>query len=66
MQATDIKEEDIRMSINLAYVKGTSEKIPCILRSHKIRLTFYTGKTLCKLLWKAKDQVATEDKNNIL
>ena len=54
------------MKINLAYVKDTSEKVPYILRSHKIRLTFYTGKALCKLLWKAKDQVATEDKNNIL
>ena len=34
------------------------------IRSHKIRSTFYTEKTLLKLLWKPKDQVATEDKNN--
>ena len=26
-QATDIQEEEIRMSINLQYVEGTSEKL---------------------------------------
>ena len=31
-----------------------------ILRSHKIRSTFYTENTLRKLLCKPKDQVATE------
>ena len=51
-QATDIQEKEIRMSINLPYVEGTSEKLWCILRSHKIRSTFYTEKTLCKLLCK--------------
>ena len=30
-QATDIQDEEIRMSINLLYVKGTSEKLGCIL-----------------------------------
>ena len=54
------------MSINLPYVEGTSEKLWCILRSHKIRSTFYTEMTLCKLLCKPKDRVATEDKNNIV
>ena len=54
------------MSINLAYIEGTSEKLQCILRSHKIRSTFYTEMTLCKLLCKPKDRVATEDKNNIV
>ena len=44
-QATYIQEEEIRMSINLPYVKGTSEKLQRILRSHKIRLNFYTKKT---------------------
>ena len=52
------------MSINLLHVEGTSEKLQCILRSHKIKLTFYTEMTLRKLLCKSKDQVATEDKNN--
>ena len=65
MHATDIHEE-IRMSRNLLYVEGTSEKLWCILRSHKIRSTFYTEMTLCKLLCKPKDRVATEDKNNIV
>ena len=41
-QVTDIQEEEIRMSINLPYVEGTSEKLWRILRSHKIKSTFYT------------------------
>ena len=53
------------MSINLSYVEGTSEKIRCIFRSYKIRSTFYTENTLCKLICKPQDPVATEDKNNI-
>ena len=44
-QATDIQEEEIRMSISLPYVEGTSEKLQRILRSHKIRSTFYTDMT---------------------
>ena len=65
-QATYIQEEEINMSINLPYVEGTSEKLQRILRSHKIRSTFYTEMTLRKLLCKPKDRVATEDKNNIV
>ena len=65
-QAADIQEEEIKMSIYLPYVEGTSEKLRRILRSHKIRSTFYTENTLRKLLCKPKDQVATEDKNNIV
>ena len=53
------------MSINLLHVEGTSEKLRRILRSHKIRLTFYTEMTLRKLLCKPKDWIATED-NNII
>ena len=49
-QATDIHEEVIRMSINLLYVEGTSEKLRHILWSHKIRSTFYTEKTLLSFL----------------
>ena len=44
-QVTDIQEEEIRMSINLLYIEGTSEKLWHILRSHKIT-TFYTESTL--------------------
>ena len=65
LKATDIQEEEIRMSLNSPYVKGTSEKLWRILRSHKIRWNFYTEKTLHKLLRKPKDQVDAEDKNNI-
>ena len=65
-QATDIQEEKIRMSMNLPYVEGTSEKLRRILRSHKIRSTFYTESTLRKLLCKAKDQLATEANNKIV
>ena len=46
IQATNISEEEIRMSINLPYVEGTSENLRRILRSHKIRSTFY-NETLC-------------------
>ena len=65
-QVTDIQEEEIRISINLSYVEGTSENLWRILRSHKIRSTFYTEMTLRKLLCKPKDRVATEDQNNIV
>ena len=54
------------MSIKLLHVEGTSEKLWCILRSHKLRPTFYTQNTLCKLLCKPKDQVNREDKKNIV
>ena len=66
MQAADIQDEEIRMSINLPYVEGTSEKLRSILRSQKIRSTLYTENTLRKLLCKPKDRVAIEDKNNIV
>ena len=36
-QTTDIPEKEIRMSINLPHVEGTSEKLRRILRSHIIR-----------------------------
>ena len=35
------------MGINLPYLEGTSEKLRRILRSHKIKSTFYTEIT-CK------------------
>ena len=41
----DIQDEEIRISVNLPYVEGTSEKLQHILRSHKIRSTFYTEMT---------------------
>ena len=41
-QATNIQEEEIRMRINLPCVEGTSEKLRRIIRSHKIRSTFFT------------------------
>ena len=55
MQATHIQEEEIRMSIILSCVECTSEKLQRILRSHKIRSTFYKESTLRKLLCKPKD-----------
>ena len=61
--ATDIQVEKIRISMNLPYVEGTSEKLWRILRSHKIRSNFYIESTLCKLLCEPKDRVATENKN---
>ena len=51
------------MSINLPYLKGSSEKLQHILRSHKMRSTFYIENTLHKVLCKPKDLVATDDIN---
>ena len=66
MLATDIQEEEIRISISLPYVEGTSGKLRRILRSHKIRSTFYTENTLHILFCKLNDRVANKDKNNIV
>ena len=58
--ATDIQEERIRqykLSINLTYVEGTSEKLRRISRSHKIRSTFCTENTLRKLICKQIEQL---------
>ena len=45
-QATAILEEEFRMSVNLPHVQRTSEQLRCILKSDKIRSTFYTENTL--------------------
>ena len=42
----DFQEEEIRMSVNLPFFECNSEKLRRILRSHKIRSTFYTECTL--------------------
>ena len=55
MEATDIQEEELRISIHLPYVEGPRETLRRILRSHEVRSTFYTEMTLCKVLWKSKD-----------
>ena len=60
------REKEIKMSIHLPHVQGTTEKQQRILRFHKIRSAFYTGSTLLKLLCKLKDEIATEGKNNII
>ena len=65
-QATDTQEEEIKMSLNLQYVEGTSEKLWPVLKSHKIISTFQTESTFCKVLCKPKDQVATKVTNNIV
>ena len=64
-QAADIQEEEIKMSINLPYVEGTSEKLRRILRSHKIRSTFYTENTLRKQE-KASLNILVHDVINLL
>ena len=65
-QVKDIQEEKIRISLNLRYIESTSEKLRRILRSHKIRSTFYTEMTLRELICKPNNLLATEDKNNIV
>ena len=54
------------MSIDLPNIESTSEKLWRIFRSHKIRSSVYTERTLCKLFCNVKDWVATEDKNNFV
>ena len=54
------------MNINLPYVEGTRENLRRIFKYHKIRSTFFTENTQCQLLCKPKDQVATEEENNIV
>ena len=54
------------MSIYFLYVQGFTERLQHILRSHKIRSTFYIERTIPKLLCKPKDLVATKNKNYII
>ena len=59
------QSQQLRQATNIQ-VEEISEKLRCILRSHEIRSTFYTEKTLHKLFCNPKDRVAAEDKNNIV
>ena len=54
MQAGDIQEKVIIVSINLPNVEGTSEKLQPILKSHKITSPFYSESILHKFLCKLK------------
>ena len=65
-QATDIQEDETKMSINLPDDEVASKKPQHILRSNKRRSILYIENTLHKLLCKPKDRIATEDKNNIV
>ena len=38
-------EDEIKMSINLPHVEGTSERLRRVFISHKIRSSFYTEST---------------------
>ena len=53
------------MSVNLSYVECTSEKLWRMLRSHEIRLTFYTENTLHKLLCKPKIKLTFYTENTL-
>ena len=50
-----LQNNEIKISINLPYVEGTSEIRRRILRSHEITFTFYTENTVRKLHFKPKD-----------
>ena len=71
MKIVDMMEKVFQMRTFKDRIKVINKSFPIfwklqrILRSHKIRSTFCTEKTLRKLLRKPKDRVATEDKNNI-
>ena len=54
------------VTINLPYVKGTSEQLKKIFNDHNINSTFYTTTTLCSLLLHVKDPVPLEQRNNIV
>ena len=64
--ATDIQEEDGRISTILPYAKGTCDKLQRLLKTHKIRSNFHTENTLCKRFCKPKDRRDTEDKSKII
>ena len=64
-QAIDIQEKEIIIRVNLLQVEGTSEKLWGILRSHKVRPTFYSENTLRELLCKLRNGIATEAKIKI-
>ena len=72
MKIVDMMEKVFQMRTFKDRIKVINKSFPIfwklqrILRSHKIRSTFCTEKTLRKLLCKPKDPVATEDKNNIV
>ena len=53
-------------AISTALHPPKGENLRHILRSHKIRSTFYTENTLRKLLCKPRYRVATEDKNKVV
>ena len=65
-QSAGSQEEEIRISLNLFYIVGMNEKLQHILRTQKIRSTFYIENTLCKLLCKPKYRMVKEDKNSIV
>ena len=62
---TDVQENKIKMTINLPYVQGTSEKLGRILTSHRIRSTFYTENNLRKLLCKLKIIVKRQNQHRL-
>ena len=45
------KRKETKMSINLPHIEGTSEKLGCILRPHKIRFNFYTDSNVSRIFW---------------
>ena len=47
-------------------VEGAREKLQRVLKSHKIRLTFYTESTLRKFLCELTDRVTTENEKNVV
>ena len=58
--------QNVKFPVEEESIDNTSEKLQRILKSHKIRSTFYTESTLRKLLYKPKDRVAREEKHKIV
>ena len=58
--------QNVKFPVEEESIDNTSEKLRRILKSHKIRSTFYIESTLRKLLYKPKERVAREEKHKIV
>ena len=60
------EKEDPICSVNLPYIKGTSERLRRSLQKQNIRCTFYSQNTLKKTLSRPKDKIEALEKANVV
>ena len=65
-QNPEVDKEEPICSMNLPYIRGTSEKIRRSLSKQNIRCTFYSLHTLKKSLSRPKDKVDDLEKSNVV